>query len=243
VTDSLSAFAVRRTESVDSQITRKLLEFLLSGAVLPERRLPSERELSEQLGVGRQSIRNALKALALLGIVEARVGSGTYFVGGQFTLIPQVIEWPVMLGETWTNDFIDARTQLEIVFAGLAAERRTETQLDELYSILCEMRDAGDDYGPYARADARFHLAIANASGNKLLAGVLRDIGGVLRSWAEQVVSTAGETASSLPKHEAIFEAIRDQDVGRAREAMISHMERARKRLLDSLPNTDGERH
>lgn len=235
MTGSLPDFALDRRESVDSELTRKLLSFLLSGAVAPGDRLPAERVLSQNLQVGRQALRNAIKSLAVLGIVESRMGSGTYFVGRQSALLPDVIEWGILLNQSWVNDLIDGRSDLEIMFAGLAAERRTDEDLDDLRSVLDDMKAAGDDYAVYAEADTRFHLAIAKASRSVVLAGVLGNIKSLLNAWSVRVISTAGETATSLPMHEAVFDAVQARDLDGARNAMRAHMERAVRRLRDSI--------
>ena len=239
MSEILGALEVKRADSIDAQVTRKLLEYLLSGAVQAGERLPPERALAAELDVGRQSVRNALKSLTMLGIVESRVGSGTYFIGPRFNLVPQVIEWSALLGEVWGRDLIEARTQLEIMFAGLAATRRSPRQLDELRAIVQKMAEATDDYRPYAEADGRFHLKIAEMSGSTLLSGVLRNIGGLLTAWSERVVSSAGETGTSLTRHVDILRAIEDQDPERARMAMTAHMERAQRRLVDSLSHVE----
>lgn len=238
MTRSLIDIALDPRESLDSELTRKLLGFLLSGAVSPGDRLPSERVLSQSLQVGRQALRNAIKSLAILGVVESRMGSGTYFVGRQSALLPDVIEWGILLNQNWVNELIDGRSDLEIMFAGLAAERRTDNDLNDLRSVLDNMRAAGDDYAVYAEADARFHLTIATASRSVVLAGVLGNIKSLLNAWSVRVISTAGETATSLPMHEAVFDAVQARDVDGARYAMQAHMERAVRRLRASVEAT-----
>jgi len=231
---TLPTFDLVRHESLDSQLSRQLLDYLLSGNVAPGERLPSERLLAESLKVSRQAARNALKSLAVLGIIETRGGSGSYLVSRPSDLLPRVIEWGVLLSQSWATDLLDSRCQLEILLAGMAAERRTTEQLASIRQAYDEMCAAKDDYKAYAAADANFHLTVASASGNELLAGVLGNIGLLLKAWAARVITRAGETATSIPMHEAVLQAIEDQDPAAARHAMEQHMERALRRLRDS---------
>lgn len=233
-TVTLDQFRAERAEALESQLVRKLLDYLLSGAVVPGGRLPSERALAASLQVGRQAVRNAIKSLAALGIIETRVGSGSYLVSQQSSLLPRVIEWGILLSQTWATDLIDARHQLEVLLAGMAAERRTEVHLGAIREAYAAMQASGDDYVAYAEADAEFHLAVADASENVLLAGVLRNIRYMLKAWAVHVITTAGETETSLPLHEGVLRAIEMRDPKSAQEAMERHMERAVRRLHES---------
>ncbi|MEV0354153.1 GntR family transcriptional regulator [Nonomuraea sp. NPDC050680] len=89
-------------------IARQLLSQLLSGHLAPGTRLPSERQLSETLGVGRSTVREALKALDVLGIIEVRQGDGTYLRQSTSSLLPSAIEWGLMLGQPQVLDLIEA---------------------------------------------------------------------------------------------------------------------------------------
>jgi GntR family transcriptional repressor for pyruvate dehydrogenase complex len=181
--------------------------------------------------VGRAALREALKSLSLLGILEQRQGDGTYLSSNQSDLLPKVVEWGLLLGAHEISELIDARHHLEILLAGLAAERRDEAALASLRAAIQEMRDSTGDLDRYISADVAFHLEIANASGNEVLGGVLRNIRSLLRAWTERVILAAGEADSSLAMHEPIFEAIEAKSVAKARKAMLEHMVRAGRRL------------
>ena len=115
---------------------RLLLDYLLAGNVSPGTRLPSERQLAEELGVGRSVVREALKSLGLLGLVEVRQGDGTYLRRVESELLPRVIEWGLLLGERRTADLIEARQHLEVVTAQLAAARRDDDDVAALAAAL-----------------------------------------------------------------------------------------------------------
>ena len=225
-----------RREGPGVATTRQLLDYLLSGDVAPGQKIPSERQLAETLGVGRSTIREAIKSLELLGLVEQRVGDGTYLSGSSSELLPQVIQWGLLLTEHQRDDMLEARFHLEVLLAQLAAERRTEDQLARLHELIEQMRESHDDLDRYIEADIAFHLEVARASGNSVLVGVLTNIQALLRTWASRVIHTAGETKTSLAMHEPILKAIDAGDPAAARQAMTAHMERATRRLRASLP-------
>ena len=231
----LPQFAMSRREPANVELAKKLLEYLLSGDVDPGQRLPGERSLSEALGVGRAALREAIKSLSLLGVLEQRQGDGTYLSRTQSDLLPKVIEWGLLLGRREARDLMEARHHLEVALAGLAAERRSEAALGRLSALLDEMRAAGDDRPRYVAADIQFHLQIAEASESTVLAGVLSNVQSLLQVWATRVIDAAGETNTSLAMHEPVFEAIKARDPEAARDAMRAHMDRAGRRLLATL--------
>ncbi len=232
-------------EAPVAEITRKLLDFLLSGEVTPGTKIPSERQLAEALAVGRSSVREAIKSLNLLGLLDVRQGDGTYLSRSGSDLLPRVIEWGLLLGESHVRDLLEARGELEIVVAGLAAERGDEQHVEAVGRQLEAMRTAGSDVPSYVEADVAFHLAIAQASGNEVLQNLLTSLRSLLGVWARRVLEHAHETATSLAMHEPIYEAIRAHDAQAARAAMAAHMERANRRLGETVeaahPQADGD--
>jgi len=231
----LPRFEMSRREPANVELTRKMLDYLLSGEFKAGQRIPSERQLAEALGVGRSAVRETVKSLNLLGLIEQRPGDGTYLAKSNSDLLPRVIEWGLLLGEQRVHELIEIRHHLEIILAGLAAERRTQDQLLRMQTLIAAMTDAGDDYPRYVEADIAFHLEIAASSGNAGLAGILESVRSLLRVWATRVISAAKETKTSLAMHVAVLEAIEVQDAGGARAAMTAHMDRAGRRLRATI--------
>jgi GntR family transcriptional repressor for pyruvate dehydrogenase complex len=230
-----------RQEGPGVEVTRRLLGYLLSGELAPGQRIPSERQLAEALAVGRSTVREALKSLSLLGLLEQRVGDGTYLSGSTSDLLPQVIEWGLLLGEKPLGELLEARYHLEVLLAGWAAERRSDEQLDRLRELIRQMRAAKRDLDGYVQADIAFHLELARAGGNHVLANVLGNISSLLQAWASRVIHTAKETRTSLAMHEPILAAVEAGDADAARQAMSDHMDRAIRRLRASLPEPQPE--
>jgi GntR family transcriptional regulator, transcriptional repressor for pyruvate dehydrogenase complex len=230
-----SSLRIERREAPVTEITRKLLDYLFSGTVEPGTKIPSERQLAEALSVGRSSVREAIKSLSVLGLLDVRQGDGTYLSSSGSTLLPQAIEWSLLLGEPRTLDLIEARTHVEIVVAGLAAERADEEGVARLRERLEAMRNAGDDVARYVDADVAFHLEIALLSRNEVFANLVTSLRSLLGAWAKRVLEHAEETKTSFAMHAPIADSIAAHDADAAREAMRAHMERANRRLHDAL--------
>jgi GntR family transcriptional regulator, transcriptional repressor for pyruvate dehydrogenase complex len=232
--------ALPRREAPSTEVTRHLVDYLLSGALSAGQRIPSERELAKALDVGRSGVREAIKSLSLLGLLDVRQGAGTYLTSSPSNLLPRVIEWGLLLGEPRVYHLMEVRSHLEVDSAGLAASRRDDRAVARLNELVERMRAADTDIDAYVNADIEFHLAIAEATGNEVMANLVRSIQSLLRVWAARVLQSAGETASSLEMHVPIVEAIERKDVDAAREAMAAHMERAYARLRATLDTLEG---
>jgi GntR family transcriptional repressor for pyruvate dehydrogenase complex len=220
----------RRREQISTEVAQILVRHLLGGSYQPGQRLPSERALAESLGVGRSVIREALKSLTLLGLVEVRQGDGTYLQSRGSDLLPLSFEWGLLLGDHQIQDTIEARIELETVLAGFAAERRNEQDVQKLGELLQRMRNAPDT-AAFVSADVAFHLCVAKAAQNSILEQMLTSIQSLLRSWITRVQDAATNRSPSYQDHVPIYAAIEQGDAAAAREAMRKHLMNAGERL------------
>jgi GntR family transcriptional regulator, transcriptional repressor for pyruvate dehydrogenase complex len=227
-----------KREPLATHIARRLVEFILSGQVEPGARMPSERALAEAFGVGRSAMREALKALSLIGLIEVRQGDGTYLRKADSALLPELIEWGLLLGEPRTMDLVEARQEIEVVIAGLAAKRRSEADLAELRALLDRMRDAQTPQ-VFVETDVLFHLRLADAAGNSALRDIHSSVQALLRTWIARVVEASGVTGPSYLEHVPLLEAVEAGDVAGAQAAMAAHMSSAAERLRDTLETED----
>lgn len=230
----LAQIAPIKREPVATQVARKLVEYLLSGAVEPGTRMPSERQLAEAFGVGRSAMREAIKALSLIGLVEVRQGDGTYLRKADSALLPEVIEWGLLLGERRTMDLVEARQEIEIVIAGLAARRRTAQDIEDLTRLLQRMEEATDP-STFVEIDVQFHMRLAEASGNLVLRDIHSSVQALLRTWIKRVLNAPGSREPSYLEHVPILEAIVAGDPDAAQHAMEAHMSSAAGRLRATL--------
>ncbi|MCC7022392.1 MAG: FadR family transcriptional regulator, partial [Thermomicrobiales bacterium] len=198
-----------RREPLAAEIARRLVDYLLSGGIEPGTRIPSERQLAEAFGVGRSAVREAIAALTLIGLIEVRHGDGTYLKRPDSPLLPQVVEWGLLLGEPRTIDLVEARQKIEVDIVGLAAARCTEEDVADLARILGRMERAshrGASAEAFVDADVAFHLRLAEAARNSALRDVLSGIQALLRAWIGRVIAQ-GSVDISYGEHVPIFEA------------------------------------
>lgn len=231
---------LRAREPISSEITRRLVEYLVSGEIQPGERLPSERRFAESLGVGRSHVRQAMKSLAVLGLIDVRQGDGTYLKRTDSPLLPLAIEWGMLLGAKRTRDLIEARHQLEVLLAGLAAERRTEEQVVEMHRLLAVMeRSPGTD--EFVDADVALHLQVTQAAGNQSMLQIMRGIRTLLEVWVYRVAHTPGTAPVTWAEHAAVVHAIERRDPAAARAAMEEHMAGALERLQKTLSEHEAD--
>lgn len=232
---------MRERQPVSNEVAQILLEHLVSGEYQPGQRLPPERALAESLGVGRSLLREALKALTLLGLIEVRQGDGTYLRRRASNLLPQSFEWGLLLGENQLSDVIEARRELEVVLAGFAARRRTEDDVTDLQALLERMRTATDP-DDFVAADVAFHMRVAQAARNSVLRSMHSGTQSLLHAWISRVIAAADDMTPSYEEHVPVFEAIRDRNTVAARKAIRQHLQLAGARLGATLVDYPGLR-
>jgi GntR family transcriptional repressor for pyruvate dehydrogenase complex len=222
--------AVPRASTV-SQVVGQLTGLLSSGRFTPGARLPPERQLAEELGVGRSAVREALAALDVLGIVTVRPGTGTFLRDGMSELLPTTLNWGLMLSVKHTAQLSEVRSALEVHAATLAAERIDDEGVDALRASLERMEDNLDDLPTFVEADAFFHVTLARTSDNEVLGDLLNTTRSLLRLWVGRGLRRREQAEIACREHRAVYEAVAARDVRRAEEAMRAHMRTAGDRL------------
>lgn len=212
-----------RTQDVVEDVQRLILD----GGLRPGDRLPAEKELAAELGVSRGSLREGVRALVVLGILEARHGDGTYVTD----LDPATLLAPVAFLADLPGDHTSlhaVRATLEIEAAGLAALHMTDRHVARARAALDDTARAlvgpGDDPARLASADLAFHRAVADGSGNAVLSALLDALAGEharRRVW-DELHELAGDR--TFEEHEAVLAAITARDPDRARLRMAMHM-------------------
>jgi GntR family transcriptional repressor for pyruvate dehydrogenase complex len=189
-----------------NHVAERLRELLSDERAAPGGRLPPERELASTLGVSRSSLREGLRRLSDLGIIESRQGSGTYLA-------------PLDLG-----DLFEVRQRLEPLAARLAAERCQERDLLTLEEALVELRAALPDAHHFGDADVRAHAAIVEASGSLPLRVLFAAIADLLRHSRATTATDPALRDDAAAEMAAIVAAIRTGDGDAAEQAMRDHL-------------------
>ncbi|MEU9553841.1 FadR/GntR family transcriptional regulator [Streptomyces fumanus] len=234
----LARITVEPREPLAAEVSRRLIDYLMSGEVQPGDRIPSERQLTEMLGVNRPTVREAIKSLGFLGLLEIRQSSGTYFRGTDSDVLYRLFELGLVLGERGARDMVQARAELEVIVAGLAAQARDEVGVELLRTRLTAMRECPD--AEFPEADTAFHAALGELAGNTVLRDMLKGMRAMIqRGWVERTGAVRSRKVA-YDDHVPIFEAVANGDAEAARAAMARHMDGASRRLMKALEQREG---
>jgi len=221
----------RMPEAADEQIK----ELILSQKKEPGSKLPSERELVSQLQISRTSVREALRVLEIMGLVEVKPGKGTYVKGLNGDLFSPLPIWLATHKETLHNQF-EARLILEPAGAELAALRATPDdiqKLKEAWTIFKQKLAANDIVGLII-ADIRFHSLIGAATGNKTIEMLTDTITRFLFDGWKATLRVEGRPQKTVLEHNKILQAIISKDAKAAKRAMSAHLENAVRNLKNA---------
>jgi DNA-binding FadR family transcriptional regulator len=221
------------------QIAEQLRSLIAAGEFSPGSRLPAERDLAKQLGVSRPSVREALIALEVEGIIDVRTGSGIYVrTSDGISSAAAARTQQNDLGEWGPLELMRARELVEGEVAALAARNARRPQIAAIASALSQMREeAGAGTIPRAGDDA-FHTAVAQACGNEVLRDTVRGYwnarSGPLFERLGDYFENPVSWSAALVEHSAVLEAIRCHDPASARLAMQAHLKKAYSRYSAS---------
>ena len=201
---------------------QKLLEMIQKDGYTAGDKLPTEAVLAELLGVGRNTVREALRVLMSRNIVTIRQGSGT-FISDKNGVSDDPLGFAMIEDRRkLTEDLIQVRVMLEPSIAALAAQNAGEDDIRELETVLLELEEIMERRGDYWEKDSQFHARIANCSHNLVVTNLVPVITGGVRVFAGSVQET--EYEQTLRSHRKIFEAIRDRRPVEAQQAMYFHL-------------------
>ncbi|MDQ2951668.1 MAG: FadR family transcriptional regulator [Chloroflexota bacterium] len=209
------------------------------GELHPGDQLPAERALADQFQVSRASVREALRTLELLGVIETRAGGGTFVRQVAPDDLARPLQSLIARGHTLA-DVIEFRGVVEPAIAALAATRITAQQLAELRELLAAQQRKVAAGESYADEDSRYHEVIGDAAGNELLTTMLGVIWDVLRASRQQWLQTNTRAHASLEAHKLIYEALARHDAEAARRASADHIKAVGEGILKLLGGRNG---
>jgi DNA-binding FadR family transcriptional regulator len=231
--------AVNRSVEVKSQLMRAIE----SGDYKPGEQLPSERELGEAFGVSRVSVREAIRALEAIGLVEVFQGRGCFVSRGPVERYPRTLLSWLQLHGPEVIELLKVRAALDSLAAAEAATNGTKTQLKRMRS-LSEAFAAAAKRTPLpleelVEHDVALHLTIADASGSTLLRELLGNLNEHLTESRLLTFALPGRLEESVRGHSAILDAIGRRDADAARAAADQHMATGQQALVDAMQDAD----
>lgn len=233
-----------KPKKIYEEVSEVLHEKIRGGVLKPGDRLDSVEQLAEQLQVSRSAVREALSALKAMGLIEIKQGSGTFVK----SVPPNRLDFPLstamLSNKLDIARLLEVRKIIEVGAAASAANNRTEQDIQVMVQILDNMKQAHGDGELGEKVDYQFHVAIATASQNPLLATILDQISGLMidtmketrRIWLYSKKTTSEQL---YEEHMKIFLAIQHQNEELAKQAMTSHLSNVEKVLLQYFETTE----
>jgi GntR family transcriptional repressor for pyruvate dehydrogenase complex len=211
--------------SVTDEAIDKIKGMIVSGELAPGDRLPREADLAQRLGLSRNSLREAVRALSLIRILDVRQGDGTYVTSLDPSLLLDALTFVVDLHQDRSVlALMEARRLLEADAAALAAQRIEPEQLAELRRLLDAMR-ASSTIEELVQNDLAFHRTIADAAGNPVIAKLLDSLSGpTIRARLWRGITQGGAMDRTIAEHTAIVDALEHRNPEVARAWMVVHV-------------------
>jgi len=209
---------------VAERVIRHVKALIERGVLRPGDQLPSERDLAVEIGISRPSLRAGIRALAAMGVLEARHGSGTYITGGPPVLAPEPLRILAALHGLTRDQLFEVRRLLEVGVAGLAAERAEPEDMAVMADEVAGMFSSVDDPLQHLAHDMCFHRAVAAGARNPAVGVLIEMVASLFFEQRRRSIEGARDLRESAEQHRGIYLAIRGRDAEKARTAMTEHL-------------------
>jgi GntR family transcriptional regulator, transcriptional repressor for pyruvate dehydrogenase complex len=210
---------------VAEEVADRIRVLLLDGTFPPGQPLPSERHLAEQFVVSRGSIRDALRTLETIGLLETRHGQGTFPHELSVDRLVAPLASVMAYRSDLQDELLDVRRMFEPAVARVAAERATEEDIANLQRVLDAQRQKLKAGQSAIAEDTAFHAILARATRNRVVMSIMATLNDLLVDSRTQSLNQKGRPARSINGHEAVVAALRRRDVEGASEAMYNHID------------------
>jgi GntR family transcriptional repressor for pyruvate dehydrogenase complex len=220
----------RPSEGSAEQVVAHVRDLIERKLLRPGDRLPAERDLAAQIGVSRPTLRMGLHALAAMGCVQSRHGSGTFIPEGPPALGSAPLSLLAALHDFTHAQMYEARRILEVGAAGLAAESAKPEHITTLAEEVASLFASMNDPQKFLVHDINFHRGVAAASGNPIIAAVVEMVSALYYEQRRETAAQASDRdlRDAAEAHREIYQAIRNRDAEQARRVMNEHLLRSR---------------
>jgi GntR family transcriptional regulator, transcriptional repressor for pyruvate dehydrogenase complex len=226
---------------LSEKIANRLLTLIKEKRLRPGDRLPPERDLALQMKVSRPSLREALRALQMMHIIENRQGSGNFVTSLEPELLVEHLDIVFALDDSTYHDLFQARGILETAIAEMAARNISDEELERMEESVTRASGLIDDPEAFLEADMELHGMILRASGNRVLPVFMRSINKISVMSRRRTGDYPEVRRQTSKDHRAIVAALRTRDPEKARHAMLAHLRNVEKKMNES-PDPDNTR-
>ncbi|MBV9329772.1 MAG: FadR family transcriptional regulator [Chloroflexi bacterium] len=216
-------------------IVEQIRALIREGRWAPGDQIPPERELAERFKVSRTSVREALRALEMQGVIDSRQGGGTFVRTADTEALVPPLAAAILRGRRELAEVLEVRELIEPGIARRAAERATDEHISELETLLQRQRECIAQNRSFVDEDTAFHYTLARAADNHILLRLHNVILDVLRESRQSYLHVPDRPQTSLRGHEAILGAVKAQDGEAAYQASLEHITEVRDGILRAL--------
>lgn len=210
--------------AISEKVFRHILDLVRDGVLLPGQRLPSERDLAESMGVGRPSLREALRALALMRVLEIRQGEGVFVSQLTPEELLEPLHFFLSLDQHSLDALFEARKAIEPTSVEIAAQKIDDEALNSIWRAMQRGADATRNPDLFGEIDVEFHRLIFDATKNPFLIRVAQSFHELGKASRHITVGLPGVMHQAHVDHGEIFAALEARSPERAREAMLQHL-------------------
>lgn len=234
-----------KSKKIYEVVIEEIQQRIINGTLNKGDKLPSERDLAEQLNVSRTSVREAMRALEVLGIIHVKQGGGNYIKDRFDDALVEPLSLMFMLNESHPREIVDLRKIIEVESAYRAAERITDNEIEELRGVIEQLRiqTKMKNESMSVRYDKAFHYSICRIADNYLFSNILNMLSNLMDALIEDargIILLKEENQDVLiEQHERIFNALANKDPKAAASAMREHINLIINEYLTNLEESD----
>jgi len=227
-------------DPLTNRVIRSIQDIIWHGEVMPGENLPPQQELATQLGVGLSTVREAIKALSLIGLLEAHAGRGTRVLPDALKILNSQVAMKANLGSIESEKVLEARLVIEVALTRMAAERAEAEDIAAIEAAFAEMQGAIKDDDAFVRADLHFHLAVARASKNEVLTQTYYLIHSLLEEAVRQADALPGGKDRAVANHAQMLTGIKTHNPALAQQASERQITDVKEFLKDGTIKVGG---
>ncbi len=228
-----------KRDVLSEKIAHSLLNLIKEKQLRPGDRLPPERELAAMMNVSRPSLREALRALQIMNIIDNRQGSGTFITSLEPERLVEHLDIIFTLNDSTYIELFEARKILEVGVAEMAATTITDEEIEALEASMERAQEALDDPEAFLEIDLDLHGRILDATGNKILALFMRSISKLGIMSRRRTAEHIDVRRQTVKDHHVIVQALKSRDPAAARQAMLDHLLHVEQRMRQMRQTRD----
>lgn len=232
---------LEKLKSIPLRIVEQIGYSVAAGRFRPGQKLPSEAELAEIFGVGRSSVREALQALQLLGILEVVHGKGSFLKGKAAEVFPLSVSWAGFPQRQVALQLMEVREIVEPSAIDIAIERVTPVDIDQMRATLAAAEESIADPSKYIDLAVSFHGQLIDSAHNDVLSAMFRAIERLYSDVAGSIERTPELSRQYLAQHEQIFKAVAANDARQAKRLLRQHLRDVKRAYGEQIPRETGK--